>query len=540
MRIRGDPIGWADYRAKERDVNFFTEFMPHGHCYAWTPAILWASVSSDVMHRDLATSRSRSRCSTSCASARTCRSAGCSRCSACSSSRAARVMCSRCEHLARRVRRPGDRQDDHRGGVDRHRGRRCGRSCRARSRCRARTSSPTERVAARRDPHRELAERALQEQAREPRRRASARRRRPREEPVPRQHEPRDPHAAERRHRPDRARCSTRDLTREQREHVRTVIDSGERRCSRSSTTSSTTRRSRPARSSSRACAFDLDDVRAATRCARFAVRARRQGLELLCLARRRRAARRCAAIRAGCARCSRTWSANAIKFTESGEVVAGARSTARTNGAACASRCATPGIGIDAGAVDAPVPSRSSRPTSRRRAASAAPASGSRSAAALVDADGRHDRRRRARPARGSTFTIHGAASRRSTTPQAGRPREVAPVAGSRVLIVGRSTRTNRTILASRGAGAWRRWRASARGEASGSCAQAVASGDRDPLAGCWTCACRALDGSRARRAVRRRRSARRSEPRAAHLALARRPICAAARAAIAARRRR
>jgi hypothetical protein len=23
-------------------------FMPHGHCYAWTPSILWASVISDV------------------------------------------------------------------------------------------------------------------------------------------------------------------------------------------------------------------------------------------------------------------------------------------------------------------------------------------------------------------------------------------------------------------------------------------------------------------------------------------------------------
>jgi two-component system, sensor histidine kinase and response regulator len=29
-------------------VDFFSEFMPHGHCYAWTPSILWASVVSDV------------------------------------------------------------------------------------------------------------------------------------------------------------------------------------------------------------------------------------------------------------------------------------------------------------------------------------------------------------------------------------------------------------------------------------------------------------------------------------------------------------
>ena len=30
-------------------MNFFSEFMPHGHCYAWTPSILWASVASDVI-----------------------------------------------------------------------------------------------------------------------------------------------------------------------------------------------------------------------------------------------------------------------------------------------------------------------------------------------------------------------------------------------------------------------------------------------------------------------------------------------------------
>ncbi len=29
-------------------MEFFSEFMPHGHCYAWTPSILWASVLSDV------------------------------------------------------------------------------------------------------------------------------------------------------------------------------------------------------------------------------------------------------------------------------------------------------------------------------------------------------------------------------------------------------------------------------------------------------------------------------------------------------------
>ena len=28
-------------------MNFFSDFMPHGHCYAWTPSILWSSVNSD-------------------------------------------------------------------------------------------------------------------------------------------------------------------------------------------------------------------------------------------------------------------------------------------------------------------------------------------------------------------------------------------------------------------------------------------------------------------------------------------------------------
>ena len=30
-------------------MSFFSDFMPHGHCYAWTPSILWASVASDVI-----------------------------------------------------------------------------------------------------------------------------------------------------------------------------------------------------------------------------------------------------------------------------------------------------------------------------------------------------------------------------------------------------------------------------------------------------------------------------------------------------------
>jgi two-component system, sensor histidine kinase and response regulator len=30
-------------------MDFFSQFMPHGHCYAWTPSILWTSVLSDIV-----------------------------------------------------------------------------------------------------------------------------------------------------------------------------------------------------------------------------------------------------------------------------------------------------------------------------------------------------------------------------------------------------------------------------------------------------------------------------------------------------------
>ena len=93
---------------------------------------------------------------------------------------------------------------------------------------------------------------------------------------VPRQHEPRDPHADERRHRHDRVCCST---DRADRRAARIRVDRarlGAKRCSPSSTTSSTSRRSRPASSRSRSLTLDLapvvdDTVDAAARAARTA-----------------------------------------------------------------------------------------------------------------------------------------------------------------------------------------------------------------------------------------------------------------------------
>ena len=68
---------------------------------------------------------------------------------------------------------------------------------------------------------------------------------------VPGQHEPRDPHAAERRDRHDSSCCSTPTSTPDQREYARDGGASRATPCSASSTTSSTSRRSRPASSSS-------------------------------------------------------------------------------------------------------------------------------------------------------------------------------------------------------------------------------------------------------------------------------------------------
>ena len=98
------------------------------------------------------------------------------------------------------------------------------------------------------------------------------------------------------------------DLTPEQREYAETIRRLRPRRCSPSSTTSSTSRRSRPASSSWK---------RSTSTCARRRGRAgdalgraaHEKGLELTCLS-TRGSRRCCAATPAACARCWSTWSA--------------------------------------------------------------------------------------------------------------------------------------------------------------------------------------------------------------------------------------
>ena len=124
---------------------------------------------------------------------------------------------------------------------------------------------------------------------------------------VPGQHEPRDPHADERRARPDRA--AARDPARRAAAAVRRDRAAARaRRCCRSSTTSSTSPRSRPASSSSRR-STSTSTRRSRTSSQLLAPRAHAKELELAC----RIDERLPAAVRGdptGCARCSSTWSA--------------------------------------------------------------------------------------------------------------------------------------------------------------------------------------------------------------------------------------
>ena len=121
---------------------------------------------------------------------------------------------------------------------------------------------------------------------------------------VPGQHEPRDPHADERRDRHDRAAARHARSSAEQRELRRDRSASRRRAARRSSTTSSTSRRSRPASSSSRSststCATVVEDVADLLAAQRAATRASSSP----CSIDAGRARARCAAIPAGCARC--------------------------------------------------------------------------------------------------------------------------------------------------------------------------------------------------------------------------------------------
>ena len=100
----------------------------------------------------------------------------------------------------------------------------------------------------------------------------------PRQERVPGQHEPRDPHPDERRHRHDRARARHRPHAPSSATTSSMVKRSRRLAAARSSTTSSISPRSRPASSSSRASTSTCATLRRTTRAAAGAARATRKG----------------------------------------------------------------------------------------------------------------------------------------------------------------------------------------------------------------------------------------------------------------------
>ena len=221
----------------------------------------------------------------------------------------------------------------------------------------------------------------------------------PGQERVPRQHEPRDPHADERRHRhdrpaarhaarppssansPRRRAASRRRAAGHHQRHPRLLQDRGRQARARARSTSTCAK-----------CVEDAIDLLAAQAAAE-GPRARR----------RRRAGRarvRCAATRAGCARCCSTWSATRSSSPRRGEVVvrvAAPRSAA--DGAALRFEVRDTGIGIpprSRRASSRPSPRPTARPRAVRRHRPRP-----RHLQAARRADGRRDRGRTAARAR-------------------------------------------------------------------------------------------------------------------------------------------
>ena len=205
-----------------------------------------------------------------------------------------------------------------------------------------------------------------------------------REERVPREHEPRDPHADERHHRHDRAGARHAADARAAR-----VPDDGEelgrRAAGASSTTSSTSRRSRAASSSSRRFRSRSRD-QLADLLKPLALRAEQKGLELVAprapdvpsVARRRS---RPPAPGAGQPRRQRDQVHRARRDRGAGR----GRVAHRRRRPCCTSSSATP-ASASRRTSSARSSSRSSRPTARRRAGSAAPGSGLTISSTLVE----------------------------------------------------------------------------------------------------------------------------------------------------------